>query len=1179
MADYLLAAHIQVTGGAEASAQFNQLAVQINNFGRAAQGANTGGLAAGMDKATESATRFERIMGQVGVAVTRMVTYQAIGAVFDVFQEGVQGVIDFDDQMTQSLAIQTGVTDKMRGNMESLAKSIAVDLGMAPGKVAEGFYFLASAGLTVEQQLNALPVVANFAKAGMFSLEQATEKLYDSLTALGMKSKDPQTQLRNLITLSDLLVTAAIASQGSVQDFTTALANKAGGDIKSYGIDLKEGIALLEVFADRGIKGARAGTAFDMTIRDMAIKAVTNADAFKKFGIEVYNSEGNFNSLSTIFGQLDAALLHLPLEQRTAALKEMGYTLRSGQIIQTLLGSKGVFDEFAAGLANAGGTAERVAQNQMESLRAKMAQLKSLSIVFAINGFEQLQTAAAWLGETFAPAILEIIDLMGHLVNGIRPVATAFGGIVSVAVTKGLEGIAEAMELVFGAINAHPGVIQGVGAALAGIAGAQIVSGLVSIGKALGETIYLKALMVQDAINGMIIRIMTVAQTEGALAAVRVGLSGILTVLSSPVAIGAGIGVSILLLYKAAQDAKRAVDEVRDGLERKYDTTSLTGMSQAMDEMQIKADEFHKKQMEGAAILTVSIKDIFQMQAYGDEIERMNKEFANMTIGIQLMASMATGSTIPMQSWAEGLKNAGMNMNDIPIDATRTKFQEMGVAMSAAGADTESVGKLMAQLAREAGIDIKLPIDQWGPKLADVWVKFSSVREITSEIGGVAEGSTSGMSSMEKAITTLRDAAATAEDKMKALKTAMDGLSGGQQNLFDMETNFVEGMEKLGESLVKNGTAFTSFTAAGRENRDALSSAADKAREFALAQAEASGNVQEGVAHLQGYADALAGTMRNAGMAEPAIQTLLQQMGLTPTQIETLFKMTMPADEPQKTQGELDKVADPRLATIAPTTEAAAKATVENDLAALEATRTPSIAPFPEEGAVANTETVLTTTARGRDSNANQWPSGFQSVEEFFNRTSRFRNSQADQYGTGWNSVEGFFDRAARYRASQADQIANTAAAEQAMNTAARNRTSTISVNVVTTGTVYAGPLGTGIAEGGIVHAYASGGFENHVAQIGKMGHSRVWNEPETGGEAYIPLALGKRSRSMAIWEETGRILGAQASSREVNMTAPINVSVNGATDPEATGRAVASQVQSGIEAAMSRVLVELRSA
>ncbi|MBT1676795.1 phage tail tape measure protein [Curtobacterium aurantiacum] len=66
--------------------------------------------------------------------------------------------------------------------------------------------------------------------------------------------------------------------------------------------------------------------------------------------------------------------------------------------------------------------------------------------------------------------------------------------------------------------------------------------------------------------------------------------------------------------------------------------------------------------------------------------------------------------------------------------------------------------------------------------------------------------------------------------------------------------------------------------------------------------------------------------------------------------------------------------------------------------------------------------------------------------------------------------------------------------------------------------------------DGSVLDFYADGGLnENHVAQFAPAGAMRVWAEPETGGEAYIPLAPSKRTRSLAIWEETGRRLQAFA--------------------------------------------------
>ena len=55
-------------------------------------------------------------------------------------------------------------------------------------------------------------------------------------------------------------------------------------------------------------------------------------------------------------------------------------------------------------------------------------------------------------------------------------------------------------------------------------------------------------------------------------------------------------------------------------------------------------------------------------------------------------------------------------------------------------------------------------------------------------------------------------------------------------------------------------------------------------------------------------------------------------------------------------------------------------------------------------------------------------------------------------------------------------------------------------------------------------------GTEDHRAQIAPGGAMRVWAEPETGGEAYIPLAASKRKRSTAI-------LGAVAEKFGLGLT------------------------------------------
>lgn len=114
-------------------------------------------------------------------------------------------------------------------------------------------------------------------------------------------------------------------------------------------------------------------------------------------------------------------------------------------------------------------------------------------------------------------------------------------------------------------------------------------------------------------------------------------------------------------------------------------------------------------------------------------------------------------------------------------------------------------------------------------------------------------------------------------------------------------------------------------------------------------------------------------------------------------------------------------------------------------------------------------------------------------------------------------------------------------------------KTVTITTNTVTHESVIRTPGGvTGKASafGNVFKAYGYGGMENHQPEIATTtpGMSRVWNEPETGGEAYIPLANdGRRPRAKAIAAQTVAMLGGHASFAAGGITrGPLGFEYNG---------------------------------
>lgn len=208
----------------------------------------------------------------------------------------------------------------------------------------------------------------------------------------------------------------------------------------------------------------------------------------------------------------------------------------------------------------------------------------------------------------------------------------------------------------------------------------------------------------------------------------------------------------------------------------------------------------------------------------------------------------------------------------------------------------------------------------------------------------------------------------------------------------------------------------------------------------------------------------------------------------------------------------------------------------------------------------------------------------------------------ADAAGKDLNNT---LDNATRPRdAPISVSVSGAGGVEATLNNLARSRNASITVTT-TQRTVYeqvgapsiaAADRAINAANGGIfrgnVKSFASGGFNNdaHIAPPSGRGLIR-YAEQETGGEAYIPLALSKRSRSESLVKQVARMFGGEVvgfadggiiqqpnmmtggvSSHSVTINAP--VTING-TPGEDVDRAV----QRGIENLERTVKMEMARA
>jgi len=345
-----------------------------------------------LNTATKKLQHSAEQMERIGRSMTMKVTLPllALGGA------SVKAFANFDDAMIKSTAIMTDVTASMKKDMRDLAITISKETTTSATELAEGYFYLASAGMDAEQSMKALGIVNKLAVAGNFNLAKATELAADTMSAMGLDAKDTEQRMKNLTKVSDILVGANVLANATTAEFAEAM-QKAGPIMRNYGVSIEGGVAALAAYAKQGKKGSVGGEMFSRMIR-LSVKAlIDNEDAWNSFGISLVDTNDKMRAFSDIGNDLTEALEGMGVTARAKALDFLGFQARSQQAIFPLLGMGDTVAEFEKRLADMGGTAERVANENMSSFSAQMKIL-----------WDNVKAVGIEFGEVLAPKILGI---------------------------------------------------------------------------------------------------------------------------------------------------------------------------------------------------------------------------------------------------------------------------------------------------------------------------------------------------------------------------------------------------------------------------------------------------------------------------------------------------------------------------------------------------------------------------------------------------------------------------------------------------------------------------------------------------------------------------------------------------------------------------------------------------
>lgn len=458
----------------------------------------SGSASAAMEKISKSAQKFGKKTEQIGkkmMPVTAGVT--AIGTA------SVVTANNFEDAMSQA----AGALDKPMEQMGEL-RDLAIQMGQetifSATEAGNAITELAKGGLSEGQiQAGALQTAMDLAAASGMSLGDAANVVVQTMGAFGIEAN-------NSAEAANALAGAAAASSTDVQPLTEALAQCSAG-AKNAGWSVQETTAVLGKFADAGITGSDAGTSLKTMLQRLSAPTDKAATMIENLGIQTRDSNGNMLGASEMAEELQNKLGGLDAATRDAALQTIfGSDAMRAAIILTGSGAEGL--EKYEKATNDQEAAQRMANSQMGEGSRAIEELKG-----------SLETASIIIGDTLAPIIQKVAEIITNLVNkftslpqGMQTTIIAIAGIVAAVgplliligkMSLGVSAVAKAfskMTAVGKAVVSIFNFIKGAATSLFGVIAAHPVIAVITAIVAALVMLYQKCEWFRDGVHAVI---------------------------------------------------------------------------------------------------------------------------------------------------------------------------------------------------------------------------------------------------------------------------------------------------------------------------------------------------------------------------------------------------------------------------------------------------------------------------------------------------------------------------------------------------------------------------------------------------------------------------------------------------------------------------------------------------
>jgi TP901 family phage tail tape measure protein len=408
----------------------------------------------------------EMMSNKTSASLTKVgVAYGALAAAMTaIIAKSVDTAAAFESSMARVQAM-SGATAAEFKALEDQAISLGVSTVFSSSQVAEGQSFLAIAGFKANDIIAAMPGLLDLAAAAQMDLGRAADITSNILT--GFRLEAEQTGR-----VSDVLAKAFTSSNTSMEQLGYAM-RYAAPIAASLGVSVEETAAAIGILSNAGIQGEMAGT----QLRAMFLRLVNPVgDAEKvisQLGIKTADASGKILPFSEILRQLQTAMSGLTQSaQAEAAALIAGTEAASGFLTLVSTGADEL-ERFTGELENSGGTAQQIAETQMNTYNGALEEMRSA-----------LEGVGIAVGDDFKPAMRAAAEEVTRMLLGLAEmdsgtrtfiVTMLAAGTGAGALTTAIFGMVTAMRALQAAgiaANAALGWIGAISAAVGLAAGA-----------------------------------------------------------------------------------------------------------------------------------------------------------------------------------------------------------------------------------------------------------------------------------------------------------------------------------------------------------------------------------------------------------------------------------------------------------------------------------------------------------------------------------------------------------------------------------------------------------------------------------------------------------------------------------------------------------------------------------